>query len=88
MVVVVIDKVSFDPSVVHGYCLVPCKLDFPKTLYLSKVHFQQYVEVPVGVISVNSVTELRQHIFCPFLPKCEKKYNNKVLIYRLGQVYV
>ena len=26
-------------------------LDFPKTLYLSKFHFQQYVEVPVGVIS-------------------------------------
>ena len=25
--------------------------DFPKTLYLSKFHFQQYVEVHVGVIS-------------------------------------
>ena len=48
-----------------------CHLDFPKTLYLSKFHFQQYVEVPVGVISeyVNSVTELSHHIFCPFLPK-------------------
>ena len=57
------------------FVVLGVSVDFQKTLYFSKFHFQKYVEVPVGVISVNSVTDLRQNIFCPFLPKWGKKQN-------------